>query len=198
MSIEMYEPMKNDITEENIDNLVNIITRKWNLYKKDNKYGTYYFTTPDIKLGKIIFSFCIVINYSNNEIKETYLEYTIDDNCYSYMNREQTSKLIDIHYFRSKTIKELVSKFINSKFVYHKAQNRITTLETFEDHKTIDKFFHSDIECSVCNDLISPSLITSCNHPLCLECYLSLKKKTCPICRKCLNPDCEHSDSEDE
>jgi hypothetical protein len=196
----VYRPTDHGITPEDLDRLEGIITKRFELYKQANQgHGMYDFYTPYIILGKILFRFDIVIHYDSDRIVQTLLRFELEDERYHRMNTSLDGGVIDHGRFRSKTIREILDKFIECEFVYLKTHNRIMTLEGYVEQETIDKVFQDpSVECSVCHDAISPQLTTSCKHPLCLECYLSLKKRTCPICRKCLDPDCEACDDSDE
>ena len=51
-------------------------------------------------------------------------------------------------------------------------------------------------DCCVCHD--STLTKTDCGHHLCVQCWVSLKKMKCPICRECIKYINEESDEEDD
>jgi len=51
-------------------------------------------------------------------------------------------------------------------------------------------------ECCVCHDLTISK--TGCKHHMCLECWSQLKKRSCPMCRKCLCCNLDESECECE
>ena len=182
MPIETYQAK--NINKEDIDNIVKVIYNKFEEYKSK----TFGFTTPIIRLNNIRFIFQIVCFYHSKEDKENWVlrNIILDDDD---LIIEEGSEIIIIKpkYFNSKTLQELIVKYVNSKFVYDKYDNKIMIYEDYLEEECVRKLFHSNIECCVCYDNLLGNIKTKCGHDLCLECYNKIKgKKKCPVCRACL------------
>jgi hypothetical protein len=91
-----------------------------------------------------------------------------------------------------KTAEEL-AKFIIEELPelrYEKYSSMFVKPRKFYDH--ILKFHNVKLagdECCVCYERTKS--MTKCKHYLCLQCRPQLKEEKCPICRKCLNCDCD-------
>lgn len=83
-------------------------------------------------------------------------------------------------------------KLRKSKFTgkVYDSDEKLENDEKFEIMKL--KFIKKEIpSCSVCFEYTIRE--TACNHSLCYDCFRSLKKRTCPICRAQVDR-CEHED----
>ena len=163
-----------DVSEKDIDNYCEFVEKK--LKKLSGLLYRYYIC--DLYINNIDFSF--VIDFINN--KEQYPE---ESNYYRLH-----SDLIDIEdcfytiIDSCDTLKELITKHINTKYAYCKIINKIVPVEKYIENKLESKIFPTGSTCCVCLDDMDNNLKTHCEHTICLECYSNLKKRKCPICRK--------------
>ncbi len=180
-----------NINKEDIDNIVKVI---YNKFKKEtskevNDNYNFYYNTPIITLNNIRFKFKIVCLYrSKEEDKHNWvLKYIIMNDDYLEFDDEYNYSYINQLYFNSKTLRELIVKYVNSKFVYDKQENKIMIYKDYLEEETVRKLFHTNIECCVCYDNLAGDFKTKCGHYLCLDCYSQIKgKKLCPMCKACL------------
>ena len=197
--MEIYQAK--DINKEDIDNIVKVIYNKFEEEKsKEEKEWSFYDTTI-INLNNVEFSFIIKCNFhKEGKQKEDWnLIYVIenDRDIISYINDKDD--YINYKYFQSKTLRELIVKYVNTKFVYDKCDSKIMRYDDYLEKECVRKLFHTNIECCVCYDNLSYNLKTKCGHRLCLDCYNKIKgKKLCPMCKACLccgeqeeNDDCD-------
>jgi hypothetical protein len=95
-----------------------------------------------------------------------------------------------------KTAEELATFIIEKlpELRYEKYSNTFNKPRKHYDH--LLKFHNVKLagdECCVCYERTKNATL-KCHHPICLQCISTLSK--CPICRKCLNCDCDESDEE--
>jgi len=161
-----------------IDNMIEIINKK----KFECASGRFTYTSPTLKLDCCEFRF--LFTYLENSGWVLGFRITNDD---FYQEKSFRSEYVDLSYFKSKTLKELIVKYINNSYYYDKHSNEICRYQNYKENKLVRKLFPTNIECCVCYDSLSGDYKTKCNHDLCLECYTKLQgKKLCPLCKKCL------------
>jgi len=189
-----------DVNKEDIDNFVKLINKKEKQFKKEySNYQTFRYSSPDLYLDNgVEFNFTFYYSY---QTKLWNLEYTIMNDTFYTDHKQGCNIFVDYNYFNSNTLKELLVKYINSKFTYDKHFNNIVNLDKYEEQELVKKVFPSNIKCPVCYDSLSGDFKTKCGHDLCVECYIKIKgKKKCPVCRACLccgeQENCEDSDSD--
>jgi hypothetical protein len=180
-----------NINKEDIDNIVKVIYNKFEEEKSKVVKDDFDFdyNTPMITLNNVVFLFQIVCRYHKNwEQKETWdLQHIIEDTGFYEFLEEDIHDSINYQYFKSKTLRELIVKYVNSKFVYDKCDNKIMRYEDYLEEEIVRKLFHTNIECCVCYDNLEGNFKTKCGHYLCLDCYNKIKgKKLCPMCKACL------------
>ena len=180
-----------NINKEDIDNIVKVIYNKFEKEKSKEVKDqfNFYYNTPIISLNNIRFIFQIVCFYYSEEDKENWkLRHIIlDDDDLNVEEGSVPSLEIKPKYFNSKTLQELIVKYVNNKFIYDKYDNKIMLYKDYLEEECVRKLFHSNIECCVCYDNLLGNVKTKCGHDLCLECYNKIKgKKKCPVCRACL------------
>ena len=198
--MEIYEAK--NINKEDIDNIVKVISNKF----EENKSKKFGFNTPTITLNNIKFMFRIECykDIINNEEKETWLlNHMILSDAYLMFSENNGSRRNNTTYFSSNTLRELIVKYTNSKFVYDKCYNEIMRYEDYLEIECVRKLFHTNNECCVCYDNIAEDIKTKCNHYLCVECYKQIKgKKRCPMCKSCLccgeQGECDGDEDEDD
>ena len=189
--MEIYQAK--NINKEDIDNIVKIIHKKFEEEKskvvEEHRWNQFYYNTPIITLNNIKFSFNIFCSYFTGKIN--YIESwtlkceipDVDDK----FDFDKKDNMINYKYFKSNTIRELIVKYVNNKFVYDKYDNKIMRYDDYLEEECVRKLFHTNIECCVCYDNLSGNFKTKCGHNLCLECYTQIKgKKKCPMCKACL------------
>ena len=173
----------------NIDTIVKLVYNKFEEKKAKelSDWVNFAHRSPFIRLNKIKFALYFDCLYRKKDNTEKWrLEFTMYDDDF-YIEPKYLNPNVDVDYFNSDTLRELVVKYVNSKFVYDKCDNRIMRYEDYEEEQINRKIFHSNIECCVCYDNLSGEFQTQCNHYLCLDCYNQIKgKKSCPICKSCL------------
>jgi len=184
------------INKEEIDIFSKMLNEKEKTYsyKYDKDRYNFSYRSPVLYLDNGIqyffrFVYCHTLNKWN-------LKYGMISDSF-YEENEYENEYVDNEYFSSDNSKELLVKYINSKFTYDKHFNNIIRVEESEERELIKKLFPSNIECSVCYDSLSGEYKTKCGHYLCVECFIKIKdKKNCPVCRTCLlcGEDCECDD----
>ncbi len=176
-----------NINKEDIDNIVKVIYNKFEEEKSkivDTNYHFYY-NTPIITLNNIKFLFHIYCYYNKNHRESWYLKCEIQND--EEFDFDKNPNVINYKYFESKTLRELIVKYVNSKFVYDKCDNKIMRYDDYLEEETVRKLFHTNIECCVCYDNLSGDFKTKCGHYLCVDCKIQIKgKKLCPMCKECL------------
>jgi hypothetical protein len=104
---------------------------------------------------------------------------------------------IDVETEKVKTIFETLkfNKFVG-EFVCDNSRHFATeSIDEFDEMENIETTYDS---CCVCHDATLTE--TPCGHHLCVQCWVSLKKMKCPICRayiKYLDLDDEDSDDDE-
>ena len=194
-----YSYQVKDITKDDIDNFVKIVEGQFDREEKkyfSNPKQDYSnsFLCPIIKINKMAFRFKIKLHRDSDGDKTYNLAvYTIgfpttDDDDESWP---------DFEYFESKNLKELVVKYVNTKFYYCRVDNTLKSENKYNESKTVNKFFPSGNICNVCYDNISFNIkLNKCNHTTCFDCWKQLKKKECPECKKCYCLDCEECEND--
>ena len=189
-----------NINKEDIDNIVKVVYNKFEEEKSKmvKDYYDFYYNTPMITLNNVKFLFQIICCFhKKREQKECWsLKHIIMNDTYLKFDDEDMNSYIDYKYFESKTLRELIIKYINNKFVYDKQDNKIMRYEDYLQEQSVRKLFHTNIECCVCYDNLAGDFKTKCGHYLCLDCYSQIKgKKLCPLCKACLC--CGEQDTEE-
>lgn len=177
-----------NVCKKDIDILVEIIYHKFEDERAKNVDNIlhFYYDTPTITLNNVKFYFSILCYYHDKTDNENWnLKFVIrNDEDFDF---DEAPATIISDYFHSKTIQELLVKYVNSKFVYDKCDNKIMRYEDYSKEECVRKLFHTNIECCVCYDNLSGVFKTKCGHYLCLDCYTQIKgKKLCPMCKSCL------------
>jgi len=168
-----------NFNKDDIDNMVEIINKKKEKFDFEYPNARFTYRSPKIKLDYCDFYFTFIYMPCDKWI----LGFVIID---FYEEQPFHCEYIDSDYFMSKTLKELIVKYINNSYYYDKHSNEIARYEKYKENKLVRKLFPTNIECSVCYDSLSGKNKTLCNHDLCIECYTKLDKKLCPLCKKCL------------
>ena len=164
-----------DVSEKDIDNYCEFIEK--NLKKVSGIL--YRYTISNLQINNIDFIFMIdFINNKENNLEESNYyrlkSHLIEvNNQYSYVVMDSCD-----------TLKELITKHINTKYAYCKISNDIVPVEEYIGKKLESKIFPKGTTCCVCLDDMDNDLKTYCEHSICLECFKKLKKRKCPICRK--------------
>jgi len=94
---------------------------------------------------------------------------------------------------------ELKMQLSNLKFNKYNGtydMNAQFEVEEIEELTEMQNITPSYDDCCVCHD--STLTKTDCGHHLCVQCWVSLKKMKCPICRECIKYINEESDEEDD
>ncbi len=186
-----------DFNKEDIDNMVKIITKEKEKFELKHTNTPFKYRSPRLKLDYCYFCFRFIHLGSGSWV----LGFVIINDIF-YKPEPYHNEYLDYDYFESKTLKELIVKYINNSYYYDKHSNEICRYEKYEENQLVRKLFPTNIECSVCYDSLSGDYKTKCNHHLCLECYHKLQgKKLCPLCKKCLccgviEKDCEDEDED--
>ena len=182
-----------NVVKEDIDNMIKRIYDRFEEEKSKavhtwNKF--YYNICSDITLNNIKFRFQIkcFYNIKDNEENWELRHYILNDELYLNFEDHSLDMTINSNYFNSKTLKQLIVKYVNTKFVYDKCDHKIMRYKDYLEEDCVRKLFHTNIECCVCYDNLSGYFKTECNHYICLDCINQIKgKKLCPMCKSCLS-----------
>ena len=188
-----YSYQVKNITKDDIDNFVKIIEGQFDRFEKKyfsnpKQYYSNRFNCPIIKINKMAFIFSIKLNRNSDGDKDYNL---LVDTLGFPNNHDNNEWWPDFEYFQSKNLKELVVKYVNTKFYYCRVENTLKSENKYNECKTVNKFFPSGNICNVCYDNIAYNKkLDNCNHTTCFDCWSQLKKKECPECKKCYCHDC--------
>lgn len=185
------------MTEEEIDNYVKVTLRGEEEPKDGSKPILREICSPDIYLDGIEFNFIFRYDY---ELKFWNLAFMITGDVYRKGSCYRDD-FVDCCHFKSESLKELIIKYLDNKFLYDKYFNRIVKLDKYEENKLKKKLFPSNVECCVCLESVACTNKTLCNHILCVECHTKIKGRKCPMCKSylcCGQQECESCDIDDD
>jgi hypothetical protein len=90
-------------------------------------------------------------------------------------------------------------KFSKLKGIFmspHATDSRYKPSPSYHHLLTHPTLVLKSVQCVACME--DTEVKTDCNHPLCIQCNQNLKKRNCPMCRRCMNcdGDCDCNDEE--